>query len=200
MLAFYYVALFAHVVGVLALFIASSFELASLARLRGAKTLEDAHEAGRLALIHLKVILPAVLTVLVAGLYMVFAAWDFTTAWIDVSLVIFLSHSVIARAVNAPRAQAIHAALAKAPAGPLSPDLRAKVGDPILNAVNEIIFAQILGIVFMMTIKPGLIVALLVVIVATLIGLVPTLLRRRKAALASIESDASESAHALSVR
>ncbi len=199
MFAFYHIALFIHVTGVLALFIATSFELVSLARLRGAKTLEEAREAGKIAIVHVKLILPAVLTVFLAGMYMTIAAWSFTTAWIDVALTLFFLHTIAARAVSEPRAKAIFAALAKACAGPLSPALRAKVSDPVLNVVSEVMFAQTLSIVFLMTVKPELVVALVVATVATVIGLIPTLLRRRKAELTPTQNAAPKAERALSL-
>lgn len=198
MLAFYHVALFIHVTGAITLFIAGSFELVSMIRLRRAETLGQAQEAGRIALVHVKLILPAVLTVFLAGLYMAIAAWNFATVWIDVALAIFLAHSVVAQAVNAPRAKAIFALLMSAPEGALAPELRRRLGDPILHASVEIMFAQTVGIVFLMTVKPGLIVALISVIVATLTGLIPTLLRRGQAMATTAERVTREESSVLS--
>ncbi len=71
-------------------------------------------------------------------------------------------------------------ALRQASAGPLSDDLRRALRDPILLTSLRTRLAIVLGVVFLMTVKPSAVVSLLVVVLATAVGLLAGLISPRR--------------------
>lgn len=168
----YNVALFVHIVGALSLFIAAGLEWVALDRMRRAQTAEQIREwVG--ALRPIKHLLEAgALMILVAGLYMAFVRWGWTTAWLDVALIAFLTMSVVGPRVIARRFGTIARLASEAPNGPLSVELAWQIHDPVLiRAVRTLAMADV-GVVFLMTLKPDLIGSLTVMALATALGLV----------------------------
>ncbi len=147
----YNVALFVHIVGALSLFIAAGLEWVALDRMRRAQTAEQIREwVG--ALRPIKHLLEAgALMILVAGLYMAFVRWGWTTAWLDVALIAFLTMSVVGPRVIARRFGTIARLASEAPNGPLSVELAWQIHDPVLiRAVRTLAMADV-GVVFLMT-------------------------------------------------
>ncbi len=168
----YNVALFVHIVGALSLFIAAGLEWVALDRMRRAQTAEQIREwVG--ALRPIKHLLEAgALMILVAGLYLAFVRWGWTTAWLDVALIAFLTMSVVGPRVIARRFGTIARLASEAPNGPLSVELAWQIHDPVLiRAVRTLAMADV-GVVFLMTLKPDLIGSLTVMALATALGLV----------------------------
>ena len=85
-MAFYSLALFAHIVGVLGLFIAIGLVLIGVLRLQQAQTVAQVRERINLTSIQGRLLPIASLLILLAGIYMTVTTWGWTTPWIDVSL------------------------------------------------------------------------------------------------------------------
>jgi hypothetical protein len=169
----YTLALFLHVLGALILGAADAFLLLSLTRARRASTVGElrlwsglAGETGR--------IMPlAALLLLVPGVYLVFAAWGWTTAWIDVSLGALVLLALLGRVALGPRLAALHAGALQAASGPIPATLHQHRADRTLLAACSTSMALFLGVVFLMTNKPGLAGALVTVVVALVAGMAP---------------------------
>jgi hypothetical protein len=160
----YSLALFVHVVGALLLFVTLTVEGVALRQLRRAATAQEA-KVGTAMLRLNRVVGPfSAVAVLVPGLYMTATSWG-PTAWIVVAL---MSWAVIALlgAVNGIRILALERNL-----GSESAQSVAQLRDPRFFVSWLARVGIALGVVFLMTVKPGAFVAVLAVIVAAAAGL-----------------------------
>ena len=172
-MTFYSVALFLHVVGALGLVAAVSLEWTSLLHLRRAETAEQSREWLRVVAGLRRVYPAAFVLILLSGFYMTATAWG-GTAWIGVALAVLLLLALVGATLTGVRMPAIGRAVA-AEAGALSPALRHRLRDPILWTSMQTRAALVLGIVFLMTVKPDLGGALLAIGVAAVLGLASAL-------------------------
>lgn len=169
---FYTVALFAHILGVLGLFLAMGLELTCMLRLRRAQSVEQFREWTSLSRLLDRVFPITTLLLLAGGVSMVIISWGWTTGWIDVSLVVVVLASVLGPTVNGRRLGAIHAEAASAPVGPAPTTLTDKIQDPVLWSSVLAMVASAIGVVVLMTFKPGWVGALVIIVVAILVGLI----------------------------
>jgi hypothetical protein len=148
----YPLALFLHIVGALALFAMLALEWVGTYQLRRAASAEQARE-------WLKVfswfrLYPVVwATILLSGLYMTAVVWHWVP-WIVVALGAIILLAVLGAALSGRRLAAIGPAIASQ-SGLLSPALRQQLRDPLLWISIQTRAAIGLGIVFLMTVKPG---------------------------------------------
>jgi hypothetical protein len=153
-MTFYSIALFLHVVGALLLFVTLTVEGIGLRQLYRAATMEDAQAAATLLRVN-RIIGPlSALGVLVPGLYMTATTWGWV-AWIVVALVSYVAIAVLG-AVNGIRLQALERSQA----------LLTGIRNPIflISWLTRVGIA--LGVVFLMTVKPGAAAAVLAVVIA----------------------------------
>jgi hypothetical protein len=169
-LVWYNVVLFVHVVGVVTLFAAFSATQLGGAGLRRSESTEQA----RLWLSLLAVTGPmfgvAFLLILAAGLYMAADVWNFSTSWIVVALItvgvmLALGGGVVGRGLSKMGRMA-----GEAPDGPLSPELRAAIHDRAVWMSSFILTGCGVGVLWLMTNKPGWLASILVVVALGLIG------------------------------
>ena len=166
----YTIALFLHVVGALAFFVALGLEWTSLRHLQRASTVDQVrewmqvpNEMGRLGMI-------AMVTLLAAGIYMMVTAWG-AVPWIIVTYAAIVLLVVPTAALTGPRMAAISRALYQED-GSISHPLQNLVNDSLLRISIQTRIAIALGIVFLMTVKPDFVVSLLTIVVAAILGLV----------------------------
>lgn len=192
-MTWYHLALFAHICGVLLLFIADGVELTAMLGMRRAQAVEQVREWGRVEAAAEKLYPPAILLILAAGIYMALTAWGIRIAWIDTAFVLLLALSVQGPALNGRRLRAIHAAAEAAPAGPVPPALTRRILDPVLWTSAQTMPAIALGIVFLMVIKPNLAGSLATIVVAGVLGVLSALpaWRTARAAAAVVMGAAS---------
>ena len=166
----YTIALFLHVLGALGMFVALAFEWVAWAGLRRSGTVQEAR--GWLGLLGLvRRVGPASLgLILVAGLYMTATVVGWT-AWILVGLASFVVIAALGGISNGRSLPAIERAL-QTDTGPISDALRQSMSAPILAASVRVRTALALGIVFLMTTKPDVVGALVVIAVAAAVGAV----------------------------
>jgi hypothetical protein len=171
MMTFYSIALFLHIVGALGLFVALGLELLSLLYLRRATTTEQARE-WLSAYGLLRWVGPISMgTILLPGFYMMATTWG-GVAWIGIALAATILLAVIG-ALTGSRMAAIGRAV-PTESGSLSPAFRQRLHDPFLLVSTQTRVAIALGIVFLMTVKPGLGGTLLTIGVAIILGLAST--------------------------
>jgi hypothetical protein len=171
----YSIALFIHLVGVLALFAGIAVEQTALRRLRTAASLAQVREWMTLLRAVRRIDGPAALTILLSGGYLA-AHLGGDKAWIGAGVVGMVAMGVVGLVFARPRFVAIGAAMPLPAAdGPLSSTLRARLGDPVLRASAATRAALAVGIVFVMTVKPAPPGAVIALVVAILAGAAPTL-------------------------
>ncbi len=184
-MALYTIARFVHIVGALGLFIALGLEWTSLANLRRATTAEQVQEWGKI-IPTLRRLGPASLAaILIPGLYMALTAWRGST-WMWAAL----ASMVLLAALGAPnglRLEGVRRA-ADAERGALSPTLVRQLRNPFLWISIQTRLGIALGIVFLMTVKPGLGEATLVIVAAVVLGVGSSLtgLARSRAGLGTV--------------
>jgi hypothetical protein len=174
-MSLYSISLFLHIVGTLALFAVLSLEWAGLVGLRRATTAGQARDWARLLSLP-RLGGPAALTVLVTGIYLTATRWG-AQGWIVVGLAAMVTIAVLGPALGARRSAAIGRAL-PAEDGPISATLRRQLRDPVLMVSIRLRTALFLGIVFLMSSKPGVAAALAAIAVALVLGLAPALVTR----------------------
>lgn len=175
----YTIALFLHVSGAIGLFIAMSLYLVSALCMRQAQTVEQLRDWMSLASKAGPAIGGTSLFLVVPAIYMVVTTWGFGAPWIIASIIIFILQWMAGPMFNGRYAETILQATKKASPGPISPDLRAQLRSPALWFSQVIRVALLIGIVFLMTNKPGLVETLIASVIALALGLLCALLLGR---------------------
>lgn len=169
------IALFAHIVGALSLFISLALQWLSTLRLRRARTLTQAREWSGLAS-GVARLAPATGALIVgAGAYMAIVAQSWAAPWLDVSLAAMALMMLLGMGVAGRRLSVIQRASAQATTDgatdSISPALRARLADPALWMATQVAAAVALGIVFLMTTRPAdLVPSIAVVLVSLALG------------------------------
>lgn len=154
----YSIALFLHVIGALLLFVTITVEGLALRQLHRALTTEAARGAAVLLRLNRIVGPLSALGVLIPGLYMTATNWGLV-AWIVVALVSWLLIAVLG-AVNGIRILALERSQI------LLPGIR----NPMFLISWSTRFGIAVGVVFLMTVKPGVVVAVLAILIAAAAG------------------------------
>src|SRR5881628_1236049 len=176
-MSLYALAVFLHIVGALGLFAALGLEWAGLLNLRRAGSAGQAQEWARLLASVRKVAGPAVLTILVTGIYMMATRWG-GQGWIGVGLGGLVLIAALGGALTGRRSAAI-ARSAAGEAAAISVSLRQQLHDPVLLLSVWLRTALGLGVVFVMSLKPDAAGALTAMGVALVLGLAAGFPRRR---------------------
>src|SRR6185437_2870118 len=162
---------FLHVSGAIGYFVALGTLLFGLAALRRARRVEQVRVLADLVRRLTPLFNISILLLLAAGLYMTFTVWSFQTGWIAVALVSLAVIVPIAAVTVQSRMRVITQLARETPDGPLPPELFARTHDPVFLTTPQTAMALLLGIVFLMTNKPSLSVAILVMALALVLGL-----------------------------
>jgi hypothetical protein len=178
----YTFALFLHVLGALVLGAVNALLLAGLLRARQASTVEELRLWSALAHGNVRVVPLAVLLLLVPAVYLVVAAWGWTTPWIDVALGAVVIMALLGRFGFGQRLAALHAEALQAAGGPIPLALQRRRADRTLWTTMWASMALFLGVVFLMTNKPDLLGALVTVAVAIVAGTLVSIFMRPPAA------------------
>lgn len=168
-MSLYAAVVFLHIVGALGLFAAAGLEWASLLNLRRATTAGQAREWARLLAGVRRVGGPAILTLLASGIYLMATRWG-QQAWIAAGVAGLVLMAVLGGVLTGRRSGAIMRALGEAD-GALSAELAGRLRDPVLVISAWLRTALALGIVFVMSTKPGATGALAAMGVALVLGL-----------------------------
>jgi hypothetical protein len=154
----YSIALFAHVVGALLLFVTLTVEGVALRLLRRAATPGDAHGAAAMLRVNRIVGPLSALGVLIPGLYMTATSWG-GVAWIVVALVCWVVIAALG-AVNGIRIVALEG----------SQSVLTGIENPMFLISWTTRVGIALGVVFLMTVKPGAVAAALAILIAAAAG------------------------------
>ncbi len=111
----------------------------------------------------------SLLIILLAGIFMTVTSWGWKTAWIDVTLGTFVLLLVFG-ALMGIRRHRIAVMLKGLPDGELPRSAEQQFYDPLLGLGTYMLVTLLLGIVFLMTVKPGLAGSLITIGVALVLG------------------------------
>lgn len=169
----YNVALFLHVTVVIASFMIAAVLHTALHVLPRSKTVQQMRPFAHL--VHrLEPLLPILaLFILGFGFWLVGAShkvWHIGDGWILTGLITLIVIEGLAGALLAPHTKKLVAAVEAAPDGEPSAELRRQALDPFIWYLAHIATLGFLGVVFVMTNKPSGGVAVLIVVIATAVG------------------------------
>ncbi len=189
-MSFYPLALFAHLVGVLGLFITIGVQWTCTLSLRRAQTVTQVREWTSLVRGLSKLGPASGLLLLVAGMYMTATAWNMNTPWIIVSCFTLLFLMALGLGVTLRQLRAIRraAATVEAAVGSIPPAVQRQIDAPLLWTSAQVMGSTALGVVLLMTTKPDLAASLLVLAAALILGVVSAQpWRRPRAALLPVQ-------------
>ncbi len=172
----YDIALFFHISGAIAYFLAASIWLLGLSLQRRAQRVEQVRAIGSMVDVAGPVSGVGLLILIVSGLYMAATAWGFGTGWIDVAIISLVLIAPLGAALTVPRRLKIDRLARATPDGPVPENLARLIHDPILQTSVQTLLVLLLGIVFLMTTKPSLIGSIIVMLIALALGIVSSLL------------------------
>ncbi|MGZ3637528.1 MAG: hypothetical protein ACXVCX_06770 [Ktedonobacterales bacterium] len=174
----YTVALFIHVLGVIGLFVAVGLVDVAYVQMRRAVTLDQLREWATTAQFAGKSIVFTSLVVLIPAVYMVIVAWRFTTPWVAASLITVIALAILGATVSGRTIERIAAMAQTASPGPVPHNLRAALAAPHLWLIEGARLTLLVGIVFLMTVKPELLGSLLALVTMLLLGVITGLISR----------------------
>ena len=151
----YHVVLYIHLLSLLVGFSAGMIETICLFRLRSAETLEAAAPWGQLAGEIEKAFPVAILGLFGSGAYMTSDVWTWSTSWIVLPIIGLAVLSVQGPLIAGRRGHAVKAALMANGPGPLGPEARRMTRDRALWSAGFTNEFLVLGIIWVMTEKPG---------------------------------------------
>jgi hypothetical protein len=167
----YLIALFVHVGGAIGIWITLGIWLFGLGALRRTRRVEQVRALAWLIVVATPLMLVSLALLAIAGFYMALTVWGLQTAWIAVSLASLLVIGPIGAFVLDPRMHTILDLARETPDGPLLDTLVARIRDPLLATGTQTMASVLLGVVFLMTAKPALDLAVLVMVAALALGL-----------------------------
>lgn len=168
----YQLALFLHILGVLFMFAAVGAILISLFGMLSSKDNKTLKIWANLSVKMDEFIPFSVLLILLPGLYLVFSTWGWNIAWVNVSLGAFILMSFAGPIINLRRFKGILQTVNAESSENPSPHLLAKVRDQVLWNSISIMTMEVLGIIYLMTIKPFLIESLVTIGICFVLGIV----------------------------
>jgi hypothetical protein len=178
----YNLVLFLHVSGDISLFAGIAAQLFGLAALRRAKDTGQARILAGLAHTGESLAVGGALLTIASGLYLAKTAWSLRTGWIATALgTLIVLFPPLIQGIVEPRLKAILRMVQEAPDGPIPAQLDRKIHDPLLAAGLQTVAALVLGIVFLMTVKPSLPGAILAMALSLALGLLSAWPRWRAA-------------------
>jgi hypothetical protein len=187
-MSIYTVALFVHVIGACGMFAGFGTWFIGLIALRRAERVEQVRTITTLLALAHSVGAYSVVLVIIPGVYMALTMWGLQTSWIVVSIAGVLVAAPIGSRLIDDRVKALKAVAREVPDGALSPELAALTHDPVLGTAMHINSLLVVGIIFLMTVKPPLLASIITMVGALVVGLLSSLpfwlaARARKQAL-----------------
>lgn len=169
-MSLYTVALFVHLVGVIVGVGGVCAWLFALIGVRAAKTVDQVRALLALYAFAGNVALGGVLLIVIGGLYMALSTTLWQSAWLIVATISFVLVLSAGGAFLGRRIQALSKAAGETPAGALPAALAGQARDPLTRVALHTYITVLFGIVFLMTIKPALVWAIVVILIAVALG------------------------------
>lgn len=172
----YPIVLFAHIAGALGLAFTLGLESLSLEQMRRAATLESLRSWLNVTGMGQRVGVVSMLLVVAAGVYLMIVG-RYAVPWLFVSLATLVVVAALGAALTGRRMAALRRAITEAAS---LAAVQERVSDPMLLVSIRVRMMLFLTIVFLMTVKPDALFALVVVAVALVLGLAPQWVARRR--------------------
>ena len=163
----YSIALFLHVLGALGMFVALGIEWTCLRNLPHATNAREARGWLGLFMILRRFYPLSFFTILVTGIYMMAVSWG-GAPWIAIGLLGLLALPAIAGVMTARRVRRIGPELGESVE--LDESVKARLVDPALRLSHRLRVGLAVGIIFLMTVKPGWIGSLAAIVAFTALG------------------------------
>jgi hypothetical protein len=174
-MSLYTLALFVHLVGVIVGIGGVGTWLFALIGVRAARTVDQVRALLALYAFAGNVALGGVLLIVLAGLYISLSTPLWKSAWLIVATASFVVVLSAGGALLGRRVQALTKLAGEAPEGPVPVVLKGQIQDPFTRVVLQTYIAVLFGIVFLMTIKPSLVWAIISILIAAALGLLSSL-------------------------
>ena len=167
---FYKIALFLHVTGTLLLFAAIVIEWLCIIDFRKSTDFENIK--GAIFSYSKSVIISpiAILLILVPGIYMMTLGWE-NASWIIIAFVGMILLAVIGGVLTSKKMKAIKKIVSKE--NKVSSELRSLLNNNSLILSLKIRTTVLLGIIYLMTVKPDLTGSIVTLIVSVILGFIP---------------------------
>ena len=183
------VELFLHIAGVIGMFVGYGALVLGTVALQRARTVDEVRTLAavltrgrRIGFEHISVIdvivVASVLLIAVTGLHMASYTGDWRSGWAEVAIATFVLLAPIGPLVINPRLHAISRIANEASPDEVTDRLRARLTDRILIGSLRGSFAVLVGLVFLMAVKPALGWSVVVVILAVAVGIGAGLISR----------------------
>lgn len=166
----YRIVLYIHLLSLLVGFSAGMIETVCLFRLRAAKTLADAAPWGQLTGEVEKFFPIAIVGLFATGAYMTGHLWSWSTSWIVLPIIGLVVLSLQGPLVAGRRGHATKEALLANGPGPLGPEAQRMTRDRALWTAAFTNEALVLGIIWVMTLKPAYPGAIAALVIAYAVG------------------------------
>jgi hypothetical protein len=166
----YHVVLYLHLISLFVGIGAGSVLLTCLFQLRAARTVEEAVPWGMVSAKVARLFPIAIVGLFGTGAYMTSHFWTWSTRWIDVAIAALVVVAIQGAGIAERTAKKLEAALHANGPGPLGAECRRMVLHPGLWVVELSNFGLVLGVVWIMTEKPGLGGSLAAVLVGYAVG------------------------------
>jgi hypothetical protein len=171
----YTIALFVHVIGALGMFTGFGTWFLGLIALRRAERVEQVRTITTLLALAHSVGAYSVILVIIPGVYMALTMWSLQTSWIAVSIAGVLVAAPIGSRLIDDRVKALGSVARETPDGALPTELAARTHDPVLGTAMHINSLLVVGIIFLMTVKPPLLASIITMAGALALGLLSSL-------------------------
>jgi len=184
------VELFVHITGVIGMFIGYGALVLGTIALRRATRLEDVRAIAnamtygrRVGFEHVSVIdalvVASVLVIAATGLDMARYMGDWTSGWVEVAIATFLVMAPIGPLVINPRLHAVARAASGEAVGEVPGQLENLLRDSVLTIALRASLAVLVGLVFLMAVKPSLLWSVFVILLALVVGFAAAAMGKR---------------------
>jgi len=177
----YSIAVFLHVLGMGGLFAATAIEWIVDRKLARVRSAEDVREALALMPLGMTTGAPSAVAILLTGGYMTHAVWSWDKPWIFMGFATMLLAFGLGGAGSARKMKAM-GRIAAAESGPPSPALGAALADPAIQLTLRVRTGLLVSIVYLMTVRPELVGALVAPVVFAALGFAAARMRKVPAA------------------
>lgn len=178
--------LFLHILGVLIMFAAVGTLFFGMINMLHAKDTPSLKVWAKLA-VKMDSFLPiSVILILFPALYLVMTTWGWDVAWINVSLAALIIMTLAGPIINLSRLKAIAAAVASETNDTPSKAVQQIVRNEVLWCSGTIMMVEVLGIVYLMVVKPALVGSIVTLIVCACIGVIVAKLALKRGALPTV--------------
>ena len=164
--------LFLHVSSAICLFVGMGIWLFGITAIARATRVEHVRTIADLMLMARMAVPVGAFVVIAAGLAMTWIAWGFQTGWIAVALGSLAIIGPIGTWMIDPKVRAIATLAQTLPDGSLTRPLAALTHDCVLRTTLHTTTAMLFGIIFLMTAKPALMVAIGAMVISAFLGVV----------------------------